>query len=156
MNNTPNSKPNLASKTSKEATPKTVSKQTKVIPTKPTTSSKFAHLLKEIEKMTIQELNTFVKEIQSYFDITPIAVAASNGQDQKAKVPDKVSVIITESGQSKVALIKAIGAITGKGLMDSKKILDQIPATIVSDKSTNEAADIKKQLENAGATVQIK
>ncbi|WHP39273.1 MAG: bL12 family ribosomal protein [Mollicutes bacterium] len=117
---------------------------------------KFDKLIVEIGKMNIQELNDFVKTVQNHFDIVPLAAAGGNTENQADASSVNTNVVLTEIGQNKIAVIKALGAITGKGLMDSKKMLDNLPVTVAANKPVAEAENLKTQLETAGAVIQLK
>ena len=87
-----------------------------------------------LKEMTVLELNELVKAVEEEFGVTAaVAVAgpaAPAEEEEAAKGPSEVSVIVTSVGASKVQVIKAVQAITGLGLMDAKKLVDVLPATI--------------------------
>ena len=113
-----------------------------------------------LKEMTVLELNDLVKAVEEEFGVTAaVAVAgpaAPAEEEEVAKGPAEVSVIVTPVGASKVAVIKAVQAITGLGLMDAKKLVDALPATIKEKISPVEAEEHKKALVAAGAEVEIK
>lgn len=121
-------------------------------------TGKFKNLINEIEKMNLKDLNDFVKMVQEYFDVIPMMATSNSGDSSSnnSEANTKVSVLLTATGQSKIAVIKVIGSLTGKGLMDSKKMLESLPVTIVKDKTQEEAEAIKKQLVDVGASIEIK
>jgi len=88
----------------------------------------------------------------------PVAVAAAAGGDAggSAEEQTEFDVVMTSFGEGKIAVIKAVRAITGLGLKDAKDLVESAPATIKEAASKDESDDIKKQLEEAGATVEIK
>ena len=102
------------------------------------------------------------KEVEKEFGVTaaaPVAAAAAPAEEEgpAAKGPTEVSLILKGLGTgSKVAIIKAVQAITGLGLMDAKKLVDAAPATIKEKISPVEAESHKKTLVDAGAEVEIK
>ena len=114
-----------------------------------------------LKEMTVLELNDLVKAVEEEFGVTAaVAVAgpaaAPAEEEEAAKGPTEVSVIVTSVGASKVAVIKAVQAITGLGLMDAKKLVDVLPATIKEKISPVEAEEHKKTLVGAGAEVEVK
>ena len=116
-------------------------------------------ILAYMEEATILELNELVKAIEEKFGVTaaaPVAAAAPAEEETVAKGPTEVALWIKAIGASKVQVIKAVQAITGLGLMDAKKLVDAIPATIKEKISPVEAEEHKKTLVEAGAEVEIK
>ena len=114
-----------------------------------------------LKEMTVIELNELVKAVEEEFGVTAaVAVAgpaaAPAEEEEAAKGPAEVSVIVTSVGASKVQVIKAVQAITGLGLMDAKKLVDTLPATIKEKISPVEAEEHKKALVAAGAEVEVK
>ncbi len=114
-----------------------------------------------LKEMTVIELNELVKAVEEEFGVTAaVAVAgpaaAPAEEEEAAKGPAEVSVIVTSVGASKVQVIKAVQAITGLGLMDAKKLVDVLPATIKEKISPVEAEEHKKALVAAGAEVEVK
>ena len=113
-----------------------------------------------LKEMTVLELNDLVKAVEEEFGVTAaVAVAgpaAPAEEEAEAKGPSEVSVIVTSVGASKVQVIKAVQAITGLGLMDAKKLVDVLPATIKEKISPVEAEEHKKALVAAGAEVEVK
>ena len=114
-----------------------------------------------LKEMTVIELNELVKAVEEEFGVTAaVAVAgpaaAPAEEEEAAKGPAEVSVIVTSVGASKVQVIKAVQAITGLGLMDAKKLVDQAPVAIKEHISPVEAEEHKKALEAAGAELEIK
>lgn len=110
-----------------------------------------------LKEMTILEINELVEAIEEEFGVTaaaPVAVAAA--EEETTDEPSEVTVTITEVGQSKVAVIKAVNTITGAGLMASKKIVEASPAVVKENIAPEEAEEIKAQLIEAGASVEIK
>lgn len=114
-------------------------------------------ILAYLDEATILELNDLVKAIEDKYGVSAAApVAAAAPAAEEAAAPTSVTVVLKEIGDSKVAVIKAVRAITGLGLVDAKKLVDSAPAEIKKDVSPEEAEDIKKQLTDAGATVETK
>ena len=116
-------------------------------------------IIASIKEMTVLELNALVKAIENEFGVTaaaPVAVAAAPAEEEAAKGPSEVSLILKSFGASKVAVIKAVQTITGLGLIDAKKLVDACPATIKEHISPVEAEEHKKALVAAGAEVEVK
>ena len=114
-----------------------------------------------LKEYTVLELNDLVKAVEEEFGVTaaaPVAAAApAEEEGPVAKGPTEVSLILKGLGTgSKVAIIKAVQAITGLGLMDAKKLVDGIPAPVKEHISPVEAEEHKKALVAAGAEVEIK
>ena len=113
-----------------------------------------------LKEMTALELNDLVKAVEAEFGVTaaaPVAAAAAPAEEEEvAKGPVEVSLILKAAGQSKVQVIKAVQAITGLGLMDAKKLVDSAPVAVKEHISQVEAEEHKKALEAAGAEVEIK
>lgn len=116
-------------------------------------------IIAAVKEMTVVELNDLVKAVEEEFGVTaaaPVAGAAAPVEEEAAKGPTEVTLSVTSVGASKVAVIKAVQAITGLGLMDAKKLVDVTPAVIKSNISPVEAEEHKKALVAAGAEVEIK
>jgi len=118
-------------------------------------------IVKFIEGMTVLELSELVKELEQRFGVTaaaPVAVAAVAGSAQAAPVEEKTEfdAILTGFGDQKIQVIKVVRAITGLGLKEAKDMVDGVPKPIKEGVSKDEAADIKKKIEEVGGTVEIK
>jgi large subunit ribosomal protein L7/L12 len=116
-------------------------------------------IIASIEEMSVLELNDLVKAIEEKFGVTaaaPVAAAAPAEEETVAKGPVAVSLWLKAVTGSKVAVIKAVQAITGLGLMDAKKVVDTAPVAIKENVSQTEAEEHKKALEAAGAECEIK
>jgi len=113
-----------------------------------------------IENMTVLEMSEFVKELEEKFGVSaaaPVAVAA--GPAAGAVVEEEKSefdVVLTSFGEKKINVIKAVRAITGLGLKEAKDLVDGAPNTVKEAASKADAEEIKKQLEEAGASVELK
>jgi large subunit ribosomal protein L7/L12 len=115
-------------------------------------------ILEYLDSATILDLNDLVKSIEEKYGVTaaaPVAAAAAPAEAADA-APAAVTVVLKEIGETKVAVIKAVRAITGLGLVDAKKLVDGAPAEIKKDVAADEAEQIKAQLTEAGATVEFK
>ncbi len=119
-------------------------------------------IIASLKEMTIVELNDLVKAVEAEFGVTaaaPVGGAKAAVVEEEAPVakgPTEVSLILKAVGQTKVAVIKAVQAITGLGLMDAKKLVDGAPVAIKEKISPVEAEEHKKALVAAGAEIEIK
>ena len=119
-------------------------------------------VVKFIEGMTVLELSELVKELETKFGVTAAApmamVAAAGGTAQAAVAEEKTEfdAILTGFGEQKIQVIKVVRAITGLGLKEAKDMVDGVPKPIKEGVSKDEAADIKKKIEEVGGTVDIK
>lgn len=120
-------------------------------------------VVKFIEGMTVLELSELVKELEGKFGVSaaaPVAVAAAApaGGDTAAAAEEKTEfdVVLTGFGDQKIQVIKVVRAITGLGLKEAKDLVEGIPKPIKEAISKDEAADIKKKIEEVGGTVDVK
>lgn len=118
-------------------------------------------VVKFIEGMTVLELSELVKELEAKFGVTaaaPVAMIAAAGGPAPAAVEEKTEFdpILTGFGEQKIQVIKVVRAITGLGLKEAKDLVDGVPKPIKEGVSKDEAADIKKKIEEVGGTVEIK
>jgi len=117
-------------------------------------------ILEAIKGMTVLELNDLVKAIEEEFGVTaaaPVAVmggAAAGGE--AAAEQSEFDVILTSAGGSKINVIKVVREITGLGLKEAKDLVDNAPKPIKEKIAKEEAEEIKKKLEEAGAGVEVK
>ena len=118
-------------------------------------------ILESIEKLTLIEAAELVKAMEEKFGVSaaaPVAVAAvaaPAAADAPAEASE-VSVILASAGANKIAVLKEVRAITGLGLKEAKDLVDAAPKAIKEGIKKEDAEAIKKQLEEAGATVEIK
>jgi large subunit ribosomal protein L7/L12 len=118
-----------------------------------------ADIIAAVKEMTVVELNDLVKAIETEFGVTaaaPVAVAAAAEESGAKKGPAEVTLTLKSAGAQKVAVIKAVQAITGLGLMDAKKLVDGAPVKLKEKISPVEAEEHKKALVAAGAEVEVK
>ena len=113
-------------------------------------------IIEELKGATILELNDLVKAIEDEFDVTAAAPVAAAGAADAGAAKSEFDVELTEAGQEKVKVIKEIRDITGKGLLDAKKLVDGAPVIVKEGASEDDANKIKEQLEGVGATVTLK
>lgn len=122
-----------------------------------------AEILDAIANMTVLELSELIKDMEEKFGVSAAAatVAVAAGPAAGAAAPaaeekTEFDVILTAAGANKVNVIKVVRAITGLGLKEAKDLVDSAPKPVKEGVSKAEAEDIKKQLTEAGATVEIK
>ena len=123
-------------------------------------------VLENIEKMTVLELSELVKAIEDRFGVTaaaPVAVAAAGAAAPGAPAADgggeektDFDVVLTLVGDKKIQVIKVVRAVTSLGLKEAKDLVDGAPKSVKEGVQKEEAEDVKKQLEEVGATVEIK
>ena len=112
-----------------------------------------------IAAKSLMEVMDLVKAIEEKFGVSAAAPVMAAGPAAAAAVVEEqteFNVIMTSFGANKVNVIKVVRAMTGLGLKEAKDLVEGVPATIKEAVSKQEAADVKKQLEEAGATVEVK
>jgi large subunit ribosomal protein L7/L12 len=114
-----------------------------------------------IKQMSVLELAEMVKELEEVFGVSaaaPVAVAAAGPAAGEAAAEEKTEfdVVLTAIGEKKINVIKVVRAITGLGLKEAKDLVDGTPNTVKEGASKEEAEGIKSQLEEAGASVELK
>ena len=124
-------------------------------------SEKTLQILEEIKGLTILEMNDLVKGLEEAFGVTAAPVAVAGGAAAGAAAPaeeenTEFDVILASFGAKKLDVIKAVREITGLGLKDAKDLVEAAPKPIKEGISKDEAENMKKALEAAGATVEIK
>lgn len=118
--------------------------------------------IEEVEKMSVLELADLVKALEEKFGVSaamPMAVAAAPAAGAAAPAEaeqTEFSVILTGAGQAKINVIKVVREITGLGLKEAKDLVDGAPKPVKEAVSKDQAAEIKKKLEDAGASVEVK
>jgi len=114
-------------------------------------------IIKAIEKMNISELNELVKAIQAHFDIS-LASAAPTSAESEKKEQTEFDVVLSElqEGSSKVAVIKAVAKLLGKGLMAAKKLLDKLPTTLKEKVNLEQGKEIQEQFSALKAKIDLK
>ena len=119
-------------------------------------------ILESIEKLTLLEASELVKAMEEKFGVSaaaPVAVAAAApaaaGAAEDA-ADAEVTVVLASAGANKIAVLKEVRAITGLGLKEAKELVDGAPKAIKENIKKDEAEELKKKLEEAGATVEIK
>jgi large subunit ribosomal protein L7/L12 len=130
----------------------------------PVAEGKMAEFVDWIEGITVLELSQLVKVLEDRLGVSaaaPVAMAAGpaaggDGGAAEAEEQTEFSVVLSEIGGQKIAVIKEVRAITGLGLKDSKDLVEGAPKPVKEGVSKEEAEEIKGKLEGAGATVEIK
>tara|TARA_B100001057_G_C22616403_1_gene858660 strand:+ start:354 stop:731 length:378 start_codon:yes stop_codon:yes gene_type:complete len=118
-------------------------------------------VLAYLESANMIEVSELISEIEEKFGVSaaaPVAVAAvpSSGDPSSAEAKTEFDVVLKAAGQQKINVIKAVRAITDLGLKEAKEIVDSAPKTIKEGISESEANEVKAQLEEAGAEVELK
>ena len=119
-------------------------------------------VLNAIAEMSVMEVVELVEAMEEKFGVSAAAavaaapVAAAGGDAGAAEEKDEFEVLVTAAGDKKVNVIKVVRAITGLGLKEAKALVDEAPSTVKEGATKDEAADIQKQLEEAGASVELK
>ena len=113
-----------------------------------------------IEKLTLIEMSELVKALEAKFGVTaaaPVAVAAAPGAAAEAAVEqDEFDVILASYGSEKIKVIKVVRTITSLGLKEAKDVVEGAPKPIKEGVTKEEAEEVKKQLEEVGATIELK
>ena len=118
-------------------------------------------ILNAIAEMSVMDVVELVEAMEEKFGVSAAAAvaaapAAAGGDAGAEEVKDEFDVIITSPGEKKVSAIKVVRAITGLGLKEAKALVDEAPSNVKEGVTKDEAEDIKKQLEEAGASVELK
>jgi large subunit ribosomal protein L7/L12 len=121
-----------------------------------------AEILEAISNMTVMEVVDLISAMEEKFGVSAAAAvaaapaAAAPDAGAAAEEQTEFDVVMTSFGANKVAVIKAVRAITGLGLKEAKDMVEGAPSTVKEAATKDESADIKKQLEEAGASVEVK
>ena len=120
-------------------------------------------VLEAISQMSVMDLVELISEMEEKFGVTaaaPVAVAAAPAAGDSAEAAgeeqSEFEVVLAGAGDNKIAVIKAVRAITGLGLKDAKDLVEGAPKPLKDSVSKDEAEEMKKQLEEAGASVELK
>ncbi len=127
-------------------------------------SEKLEEMIKTIEGLTVLELSELVKALEDKFGVqanmpmmmAPAAGGAAAGGAAPAEEKTSFNVVLTASGANKIAVIKEVRTITNLGLKEAKDLMDGAPKTVKEGVNKEEAEEMKKKLEAAGATVELK
>ena len=121
-------------------------------------SEKITALIEEVKALTVLELSELVHALEDEFGVSaaaPVAVAAAAAPEAAAEKTE-FDVVLASFGDEKIKVIKAVREITGLGLADAKAVVEAAPKAIKEGVSKDEAEDLKKKLEEAGAKVELK
>ena len=117
-------------------------------------------IMEAIENMTVLELSELVKAMEEKFGVSaaaPVAVAAAGGAAAgAAEEKSEFTVMLASAGDKKINVIKAVREATGLGLKEAKELVDGAPAAVKENVAKAEAEELKKKLEEAGASVELK
>jgi large subunit ribosomal protein L7/L12 len=118
-------------------------------------------ILETISNMSVMEVVDLISAMEEKFGVSAaaavaVAAPAAGGEAAAAEEKDEFDVVMSSFGENKVAVIKAVRGITGLGLKEAKDMVEGVPATVKEAASKDEAEQIKKQLTEAGATVELK
>jgi len=127
-------------------------------------AEKLEEMIKSIEGMTVLELSDLVKALEEKFGVKanmpmmamPAAGAAAGGAAPAQEEKSTFTVVLAGAGANKIAVIKEVRTMTNLGLKEAKDLVDAAPKTIKEGATKEEAEDMKKKLEAAGATVELK
>ena len=125
-------------------------------------SVKREDVLKYLEEANMIEISELVKDMEDKFGVTaavPVAAAVAGGASEGASEGAEKSsfdVVLTAAGQSKISVIKVVRELSGLGLKEAKELVDSAPKAVKEGVAKDEAETIKSQLEEAGATVELK
>lgn len=119
-------------------------------------------ILEAIANMSVMDVVELIADMEEKFGVTaaaaaaPVVMAAGGDAGAAAEEKTEFDVVMSSFGDNKVGVIKAIRGITGLGLKEAKEMVEGCPATVKEGASKEEAEDVKKQLEEAGAQVELK
>ena len=119
----------------------------------------FKKLVEQVENMTVLELHELVKVLEKRFGVSASAVAVAGpaaGGDAGGEEQSEFTVELTEAGGQKIAVIKAVKELLGLGLKEAKEMVDGAPAEVKTGVKKEDAEEMKKKLEEAGAKVTLK
>jgi large subunit ribosomal protein L7/L12 len=112
-----------------------------------------------IDNMTVLEMSEFVKELEDKYGVTaaaPAAAAPAASEEAATEEKTEFDVVLTAAGDKKIQVIKEVRTITGLGLKDAKDLVEAAPKTIKEGVKKEEAEEIKKKVEEAGGSVEVK
>lgn len=115
-----------------------------------------------IENMSVLDLSNLIKDLEEKFGVSaaamaaPVAAAAGGGDAAAAEEQTEFDVVLQAAGEKRINVIKIVRTITGLGLKEAKEFVDSLPKPVKEGLPKNEAEDVLKQLEEAGATAEIK
>ena len=120
--------------------------------------------IKQVDEMTVLELNNLVKALEEHYGVSAAAAAvpmaavagAAGGGEAAAEEQTEFDVVLTAIGDKKINVIKAVREVTSLGLKDAKNLVESAPATVKEAVSKEEAEEIKGKFEDAGAQIELK
>jgi len=120
--------------------------------------------IKQIDEMTVLELNSLVKELEDHYGVSAAAAAVpmvaaaagAGGGEAAAEEKTEFDLVLTAVGDKKINVIKAVREVTSLGLKDAKDLVESAPATVKEAVSKDQAEEMKKKFEEVGAQVEIK
>lgn len=122
-----------------------------------------ADVIEYIKNISVLELSELIRELEETFGVSaaaPVVVAAggavAGGEEAAAEEQTEFDAVLVSFGEKKIQVVKAVRAITGLGLKESKDLVEEAPKPVKEEISKEEAEDIKKQIEEAGGVVEIK
>ncbi|UJL46534.1 50S ribosomal protein L7/L12 [Virgibacillus sp. NKC19-16] len=116
-------------------------------------------IIEEIKEMSVLDLNDLVKAIEEEFGVTaaaPVAAGGGAAEGEAAEEQTEFDVVLESAGDSKIKVVKAVREITGLGLKDAKDVVDNAPKAVKEGVTKEEAEEVKGQLEEVGASVEVK
>ena len=116
-------------------------------------------ILETISSMTVMDVVDLIEAMEEKFGVSAaaaVAAAPAAAAAEAVEEKDEFDVVLASFGDNKVAVIKAVRAITGLGLKEAKELVEKAPSPVKEAAAKAEAEDVKKQLEEAGATVELK
>lgn len=127
-------------------------------------TAKLEELIKSIEAMNVLELSDLVKALEEKFDVkanmpmmaAPMAAGQAGAAQAAQEEKSTFSVVLTSAGANKIAVIKEVRSMTSLGLKEAKDLVDAAPKPVKDGVAKEEAEEMKKKLEAAGATVELK
>ena len=121
-----------------------------------------ADLIKQVDEMTVLELNTLVKELEEHYGVSaaaaavPMAAAAGGGEADEAEEQTEFDVQLTSFGDKKIAVIKVVRQVTSLGLKEAKDLVESAPVAVKEGVSKDEADEVKSKIEEAGGQAEVK
>ncbi len=121
-----------------------------------------ADLIKQIDEMTVLELNTLVKELEEHYGVSaaaaavPMAAAGGDAVAEEAEEQTEFDVQLTSFGDKKIAVIKVIREVTSLGLKEAKDLVESVPVAVKEGVARDEADEIKGKIEEAGGQAEVK
>ncbi|AIK96775.1 50S ribosomal protein L7/L12 [Candidatus Odyssella acanthamoebae] len=122
-------------------------------------SANLDKIVEELSKLTVLEAAELSKKLEDHWGVTaaaPVAVAAAAGPVEAVEAKTEFDVVLTDAGANKINVIKVVREVTGLGLKEAKDLVEAAPKAVKAGVNKDEADKLKKQLEEAGAKVEVK